>query len=56
LLEHRLEERREENVWLVGERERLESEIERLGSENARLREEAATLRARIGGLEGQGS
>jgi predicted nucleic acid-binding Zn-ribbon protein len=63
LLEHRLEERREENVWLVGERERLEGEIERLGpengrlgEENARLAEEVAALRAHLEALEGSRS
>lgn len=56
LLEHRIEERRVENVWLVGERARLEEENEQLRGESARLRGEAAALRARAAELEGSKS
>jgi len=56
LLEHRIEERIEENVWLVRERAGFEAEIERLGEENARIAEEAAALRVHIEALEGSRS
>lgn len=51
-----MDELREENVWLVGERTRFEAEIERLGGENARLAEDAVALRAHVEALEGSKS
>lgn len=56
VLEQRLEERREENVWLVGERAGLEEEIERFGRENRLLTEENATQRRHAEALEGSRS
>lgn len=49
LLAHRADALREENVWLVGERQRLEAEIERRG-------EEIAALRQRLDELQGSRS
>jgi hypothetical protein len=56
LLQHQVAETREENVWFLGERNRLVEENERLLGEAEGLRGEINTLRAHVDALEGSWS